>query len=151
MKFFKRAAAGVLAGVIGLSAMCFSVSAYGRDDEFPFEFNVGWNYQWGYIPNAQIRDADDTTVPWMVDFAYSAEGRGTSMQFFLLNNDMFNFDNYSDFKTIIQGCGIKYFHAYPEACNALVRIGARNNNYSTSEYHVAGYWDEETAYHPFDD
>ena len=152
MKFLKRAAAGVLAGVIGLSAMCFSVSAYGKDDNFAFNFNVPGNQDWGYINYTEKRETDSVKTPWKVNFTYSAEGDHATMQFFLLNNNWFNFFKYSDYKDVIRGSGNKYFKAYDTACNGVdVRIGARNNNYVSNNYIIGGYWDEETAYHPFDD
>ncbi len=151
MKLLKRAAVGILAGLIGLSAMGLFASAYSYDNNYYFSFTVGDHQKWGYIGSSQYRGTKYVETPWKVNFMTSSEGTGTIMQFFLLNNSWIDYRKYSDYKDVKQGTGDKYFHAYDEANQKDVRIGARNNNYVPNSYTVSGYWDEETAKHDFDD
>lgn len=151
MKLLKRAAVGILAGLIGLSAMGLFASAYSYDDDYFFLFNVPKEQQWGYINDAKYRGTRYVETPWKVNFASSSEGTGTIMQFFLLNNSWFSYQQRSDYKSVQQGSGNKYFKAYESANQSDVRIGARNNNNVSNSYEVSGYWDEETAKHDFDD
>lgn len=151
MKLLKRAAVGILAGLIGLSAMGLFASAYSYDNNYYFSFTVGDHQKWGYIGSSQYRGTRYVETPWMVNFTSSSEGAGTVMEFFLLNNDWFRYEKRSDYKRVQQGSGKKYFHAYDSANQSDVRIGARNNNNVAYSYTVSGYWDEETAKHAFDD
>ena len=147
----KRAAVGLLAGLIGLSVMGLPASAYGEDNDMDFSFNVPGGKRWGYINYAEYRGTASMATPCKVNFAYSTEGQGKIMDYFLLNNSIWSYFQYSDFKSVKQGSGNKYFHAYGAACKQYVRIGAKNKNDVPNNYTVSGYWDEETAKHAFND
>lgn len=146
MKFQKRVFVGIVAGLIGVSALAFSASAYGSDNDIPYSFNVPANQGWGYS-KPEERGNSGSEVPWKVEFTYSSEGRSTYMYYFLREDFWAN--QLSDYKRVLQGSEIKYFQAYGIAANKKVGLGAMNNNDVDKNYTVAGYWDEETAYHSF--
>lgn len=151
MKFSKKIIAGIAASLMIMSAFSMSASAYGTDNNIPYSFKVKSNQELSYSGDVQYRGATTTATPWKVDFTFSAEGKGTKMDYFLAGNEWLTKTKQSEYKTVTQGSGAKYFHAYDTACKADVQLAARNNNYVSNDYTVAGYWDEETAQHNFSD
>ncbi len=146
MKFQKRVIVGIIAGVIGVSALAFSASAYGSDNDIPFLFGIPGNGGSGYSAT-EYRGDSGTEVPWKVEFTFSSEGRETLSKFYL-REDFWN-NKLSDYKRVQQGSGRKYFQAYDAAKNRNVKLGAIDNNPDGSGYDVAGYWDEEADDHNF--
>lgn len=146
MKFQKRVFIGIVASVIGVSALAFSASAYGSDNDVPYSFSIPSNGGNGYSAT-EYRGNSGTEVPWKVEFTYSSEGRHTYTKFYL-REDFWN-NKLSDYKQVKQGSSPKYFQAYDTAKNRDVRLGGIDNNPNNSGYTVAGYWDEETDYHAF--
>lgn len=150
MSFKKRVLIGITTGVIALSALGFSASAYGSDNNIGYSYSVPGGQNWGFS-DAEYRGASDTSVPWKVNFTYSSEGAGTCMQYFLAGTEWFSPSKLSDYKLVKQGSGAKYYRAYDSAYKRDVRLGARNNNNVSNSYTVSGYWDEETEKHTFSD
>ena len=148
MNFRKRVLLGITTGVIALSALSFSTSAYGGDNNIGYSFDVPANQGFGYSA-PQYRGPSGTNVPWKVNFTYSSEGVGTYMYYFLAGDEWINKSRFSDYKKVQQGSGEKYFRAYEGAYNKNVRLGAQNNNDSRQGFKVSGYWDEESAKHNF--
>lgn len=146
MKFQKRVIVGIVAGLIGVSALAFSASAYGSDNYVPFSFNIPGNGGYGYS-SAEYRGDSGSEVPWMVEFTFSSEGRHTLSRFYLRENIWNN--RLSEYKRVQQSSPPKYFQAFDTARNKNVNLAAIDNNPDNSNYTVAGYWDEETANHNF--
>lgn len=145
MKFQKRVIVGIIAGVIGVSALAFSASAYGSDNDIPFLFGIPGNGS-GYSAT-EYRGDSGTEVPWKVEFTFSSEQRGAVTKFYL-REDFWN-NKLSDYKRVQQGSGRKYFQAYDTAKNRNVKLGGIDNNPDGNGYDVAGYWDEEAGDHDF--
>lgn len=147
MKLLKRLLISLTVVAISIVSFIFGVSAYGSDNNIPYSFTVPGNQGSNYS-SAEYRGNSGTEVPWKVNFTYSSEGTGTVMQYYLSGPW---WSKQSDYKSVSQGSGAKYYHAYDSAKNMDIAIAARNNNYNNYSYTISGYWDEETAKHTFSD
>ena len=150
MKSIKTIVAGIATGILLISAISVSVAAYGNDNSYGYNFDTKAYQQHSYSGTSYYRGTADVTTPWKVNFTYSSEGEGTIMQYFLAGTGS-KPDKVSDYKEVKQGAGEKYFRAYDSSLQRDTQLGARNNNYTVYKYSIAGYWDEETAYHQFSD
>ena len=147
MKFYKRLLAMAIVATVFISVFSFGASAYGSDNDVPFYFLVPGNQDVVYS-NAEYRGNSDKKVPWKVNFTFSEEGRGTIMNFYLSGPW---YSKQSNIQEVHQGNKDHFFAAYDSCKNMNVGLAIYNNNDVETKYYVAGYWDEETAYHPFKD
>lgn len=148
MKFRKRIFSGLIICLIIISVISVSASAYAYDNDIGYSFIVKANGASSYSSNSEYRGATTTATPWKVNLTYSAEGTGTYMRFFLAKSGILS-TQASDHHDVKQGSGAKYYRAYEIANQTTVKLGAKNNNLVSNTYTISGYWDEETAYHPF--
>lgn len=149
MNYSKRIILGTLAALMLISSIFISASA-AETNSFPYSFKMKADQGKSYSKDLNYRGTGKTSVPWMVNMTFNAEGEGTKAQYFLASSST-PYENVSAYKTVTQGSGAKYFHAYSSANKRTVQLAARNNNDVTKSYTISGYWDEETAEHSFDD
>lgn len=147
MKFYKRLLAMAIVATVFISVFAFGASAYGSDNDVPFYVRVPGNQDVVYS-NAEYRGNSDKKVPWKVNFTFSEEGRGTIMNFYLSGPW---YSKQSNIQEVHQGNKDHFFAAYDSCKNMNVGLAIYNNNDVETKYYGAGYWDEETAYHPFKD
>lgn len=147
MNFYKRLFATLVVGAVSIGAFAFGASAYGSDNNVPYSYTAPANKGIVY-GSAEYRGNSGTSVPWKVNFTFSAEGTGTCMYYYLSGPW---WSHQSNTYLVKQGSGNKYYHAHDTAKNMDIALAAYNNNNTNKNYVISGYWDEETAKHTFSD
>lgn len=127
-----------LAGVMGLSLLTAGNVALASNDNIAYNFSLKPEHGNSYSAE-RYRQTTDTSNKWKVNLSYSSEGKGTVATFWLDKSGT----RVSDVHSIAQGSGNHYFTAFSTANQSNVRLGAENNNYTTTGYTISGYWDEE--------
>lgn len=139
----------LLTMVFLLSLICISGAA-AYDDNYVFLLNVAANEGRTLTAESYYRGATDNTTPWMVNYVVSDEGtQGTLMMFELARKVDTHILNATIWREVAFGAGPKYFPGEVGANQNTVYLAVKNNNNVATVYHIAGYWDEETAAHPF--
>ncbi|MEK4381414.1 DUF2712 domain-containing protein [Aeribacillus sp. FSL K6-2848] len=128
-----------MAAVVGIGIFTFSSFTFARNDNVSFHFTLKPKYKNSYSAE-RYRETSNPKNKWKVNLAYSSEGKGTIATFWLDKSGT----RVSNIYDVKQGSGAHYYTAYSTANKSYVRLGAENNNYSTNNYTIAGYWDEET-------
>ena len=121
----KKAAAFMAAIAFVLTTGFASINA--SDDNISYSFKLKANYANSYT-KSRYRQTSNTKNKWKINHAYSSEGRNTIAHFGWQN----------------QGTGPHYYNAWSGASKTDVCLGAENNNGTSKEYSISGYWDEET-------
>ena len=127
-----------LAGVLGISLLGLGNMAFASNDNISYNFSIQPGHANSYS-STEYRQTTNSQNQWKVNLAFSSEGAGTVTTFWLDKAGT----RVSDVKSVTQGSGANYTDAFSTASQSNVRLGAENNNYSTSGYTASGYWDEE--------
>ena len=130
----------VLAAV-GAISLSMVIPVHASNDNHEYSFYIG-SYQGNGYSDARYRQTTNTNNKWKVNMTYSEEGAGTIATYWLALDS--GKEQASDFHNVTQGSGAQYYSAQSKASQKNVVLGAENNNYTSSLYRVAGYWDEET-------
>jgi hypothetical protein len=125
--------------------ICFMLVAtampvFASNDNHSYAFTIKTHYGNTYSPS-RYRETTNPQNQWKVNLAYSAEGAGTYITFWLskASNKVVTSGIYD----VQQGSGAHYYNATNGANATDVCLSAENNNDSANTYAISGYWDEE--------
>lgn len=138
MKKNKTTVKLVSAAVLSLSLLATAGSTFASNDNHGFSFTIKPEHANNYS-GERYRQTTDTNNKWKVNLQTSGEGKGTITTFWLDKSGT----RVSNIVDAVQGNGAYYREAFSSASQSYVRLGAENNNFSTSGYTATGVWDEE--------
>ncbi len=136
----KKAAAFMAAIAFVLTTGFASINA--SDDNISYSFKLKANYANSYT-KSRYHQTSNTKNKWKINHAYSSEGRNTIATFWLAKSNS-SHTRVSNTHDVHQGTGPHYYNAWSGASKTDVCLGAENNNGTSKEYSISGYWDEET-------